>query len=224
MERDIRPYVPTVSLGWTFSFRDDTVCGSRVIRDRRLVISNYGYARVSSASQSLTIQQEALRAAGCDIIRSETHTGTKVDGRTELETIIEFARAGDVLTVTRIDRLARSIADLAAIVKRLEAKRVALKVLEQPVETSSAAGRCFLQMLGVFAEFETAIRRERQTEGIAKAKAEGVYRGRKPSIDPKRVKALAAQGMGATAIARELNVGRASVYRLLQGASPATET
>lgn len=183
----------------------------------RLPISNYGYARVSSVSQSLAIQQEALRKAGCDIIRSEKLTGTKLVGRTELETIIEFARAGDVLTVTRIDRLARSIGDLAAIVNRLESKSVALRALEQPVETTSAAGRCFLQMLGVFAEFETAIRRERRLDGIAKAKADGVYKGRKRSIDPERVKALAARGLGATAIAKELNVGRASVYRLLNG-------
>lgn len=149
------------------------------------------------------------------MIRLETRTGTKLDGRTELETILQFARAGDSLTVTRIDRLARSVADLAAIVARLEAKGVSLHVIEQPIDTSTAAGRCFLQMLGVFAEFETAIRRERQMEGIAKAKAEGVYKGRKPSIDPERVKALAADGMGATAIARELKVARASVYRLL---------
>lgn len=183
-------------------------------------MATYGYARVSSSSQSLSIQQEALKTSGCDVVRSETQTGTKLDGRTELETIIQFARAGDSLTVTRIDRLARSVADLAAIVSRLEAKGVSLRVLEQPVDTSSAAGRCFLQMLGVFAEFETAIRKERQMEGVAKAKAEGVYKGRKPSIDADRVKALAAQGMGATAIAKELNVARASVYRLLNNAAP----
>ncbi|WP_345819266.1 recombinase family protein [Methylobacterium fujisawaense] len=177
----------------------------------------YGYARVSSSSQSLAVQQEALQTSGCDVIRSEKVTGTKLEGRTELETIIQFARPGDSLKVTRIDRLARSVADLAAIVSRLEAKGVSLRVLEQPVDTSSAAGRCFLQMLGVFAEFETAIRRERQLEGVAKAKAEGVYKGRKPSIDAARIKALAAHGMGATAIARELNVARASVYRLMSG-------
>lgn len=179
-------------------------------------IANYGYARVSSSSQSLAIQQEALRHSGCDIIRSEKQTGTKLEGRTELETIIEFARAGDQITVTRIDRLARSIADLATIVNRLESKGVTLRVIEQPIETSSAAGRCFLQMLGVFAEFETAIRRERQMEGIAKAKVEGVYKGRKPSIDSERIKALVAKGMGATEIARELKIGRASVYRLMR--------
>ncbi len=159
-----------------------------------------------------------MQSSGCDIIRSETQTGTKLEGRTELETIIQFARAGDSLSVTRIDRLARSVGDLATIVQRLEAKGVSLKVLEQPVDTSTAAGRCFLGMLGVFAEFETAIRRERQMEGVAKAKAQGVYKGRKPTIDPERVKALAADGMGASAIAKELKVGRASVYRILHSA------
>jgi DNA invertase Pin-like site-specific DNA recombinase len=152
------------------------------------------------------------------VIRPETQTGTKLEGRTELETIIQFARAGDSITVTSIDRLARSDGNLAAIVARLEAKGVSLRVIEQSVDTSSAAGQCFLQMLGVFAEFEMAIRRERQMEGIAKAKAEGIYKGRKRSIDPERVKALAARGMGATAIAKELKVARASVYRLLNGA------
>lgn len=177
---------------------------------------------MSSSSQSLAIQQEALGHAGCDVIRSETQSGTKLDGLTELETIIQFARTGDTLIVTRIDRLARFVGDLAGIVKRLEAKGVSLSVIEQPIDTSTAAGRCFLQMLGVFAEFETAIRRERQLEGIAKAKAEGIYRGRKPTIDADRIKALAAQGMGATAIAKELKVARASVYRLLNGSLPST--
>lgn len=175
----------------------------------------YGYARVSSASQSLDIQRDALAAAGCEVIRAETKTGTKIEGRTELETLLQFAREGDQIVVTRIDRLARSISDLAGIVKRMETNGVALRVIEQPVDTTTAAGRCFLQMLGVFAEFETAIRSERQLEGIAKAKVAGVYKGRKASIDADRIRALAANGMGATAIAKELNVGRASVYRLL---------
>ncbi|KAB1078059.1 recombinase family protein [Methylobacterium soli] len=178
-------------------------------------MATYGYARVSSSSQSLTIQQEALRAFGCEVVRAETRTGTKFEGRTELETLLQFARTGDRIVVTRIDRLARSIADLAGIVKRMEANGVHLTAIEQPVDTTTAAGRCFLQMLGVFAEFETAIRRERQMEGIAKAKAEGAFKGRKPSIDAVRVKELAASGMGGTAIARELNVSRASVYRLM---------
>jgi DNA invertase Pin-like site-specific DNA recombinase len=175
----------------------------------------YGYARVSTNDQDLALQEATLRAAGCDIIRSEKRSGTTTQGRTELQTLIDFARKGDAIVITRIDRLARSIADLAGIVRTLESKGVALRATEQPIDTGSAAGRAFLQMLGVFAEFETAIRRERQLEGIAKAKAEGVYKGRPRSIDPGKVRELAASGIGGSAIAKRLGIGRASVYRLL---------
>lgn len=175
----------------------------------------YGYARVSSIDQDLSIQEAALRAAGATIIRSEKKSGTTTKGRDELATLIEFAHAGDCITVTRIDRLARSIGDLAKIVDQLEKKGVALKATEQPIDTSTPAGRAFLQMLGVFAEFENAIRKERQLEGIAAAKTKGVYKGRAVSIDTDKINALAAAGKGATAIARELRIGRASVYRHL---------
>lgn len=175
----------------------------------------FGYARVSTTDQDLRIQEDALRAAGATVIRSEKKSGTTTEGRDELATLISFARSGDTIMVTRIDRLARSIADLAQIVRTLESKGIALKATEQPIDTSTPAGRAFLQMLGVFAEFETAIRKERQLEGIAKAKAEGVYKGRKASIDADQVKALAATGMGASAIAAQLGIGRASVYRYL---------
>ncbi|MCQ1779116.1 recombinase family protein [Neorhizobium galegae] len=175
----------------------------------------YGYARVSTTDQDLSIQETALRAAGATIIRSEKKSGTTTEGRGELATLIEFARKGDTIIVTRIDRLARSIADLAQIVRVLESNGVHLKATEQPIDTGSPAGRAFLQMLGVFAEFETAIRRERQLEGIAKAKTEGVYKGRKASIDPARIEELVAAGKGPTEIAKELKIGRASVYRYL---------
>lgn len=178
-------------------------------------MATYGYARVSTTDQDLAIQEAALRSAGCEIVRSEKRSGTSTEGRTELQTLIDFARKGDAIVVTRIDRLARSIADLAGIVRILEGKGVSLRATEQPIDTGTAAGRAFLQMLGVFAEFETAIRKERQMEGIAKAKAEGVYKGRKPSIDLAQVRALAADGVGATDIARRLGIGRASVYRML---------
>jgi DNA invertase Pin-like site-specific DNA recombinase len=178
-------------------------------------MSNVGYARVSSTGQDLEIQLAALKAAGCDVIRSEKRSGTSTEGRAELRTILDFLRKGDVLTVTRIDRLARSIADLAVIVRELESKGAALKAIEQPIDTSTAAGRAFLQMLGVFAEFETAIRRERQLEGIEAAKAKGVYKGRPASIEAADVAALKAEGLGATEIAKRLGIGRASVYRVL---------
>jgi DNA invertase Pin-like site-specific DNA recombinase len=91
-----------------------------------------------------------------------------------------------------------------------------LKATEQPIDTSTAAGKCFLDMLGVFAEFETNLRRERQLEGIAKAKAAGVYKGRPASIDVAQVRAMKAQGLGASEIAKALKIGRASVYRVLE--------
>ncbi|MEM9630372.1 MAG: recombinase family protein [Pseudomonadota bacterium] len=174
----------------------------------------HGYARVSSEGQDLSIQVEALEAVGCEV-RKEKASGTKLVGRSELQLLMEFMREGDELYVTRIDRLARSIADLQSIVIQLKEKGVALKATEQPIDTSTAAGKAFLDMLGVFAEFETNLRRERQMEGIAKAKARGAYKGRKRSVDVGKVRALKQAGMGATAIARELGIGRASVYRAL---------
>ena len=117
--------------------------------------------------------------------------------------------------VTRVDRLARSIMDLQNIVYELKTKGVALKATEQPIDTSTAAGKAFLDMLGVFAEFETNLRRERQMEGIAAAKAKGVYKGRKPTVDPIEVERLVEdEKLGMTAIAQRLGVTRQSVYRV----------
>lgn len=176
----------------------------------------YGYARVSTIDQDLAIQQRALRAAGCQIIRAEKASGSRRDGRTELALLLDFLNDGDTLVITRIDRLARSLKDLQDIVHELKVKGVALRATEQPVDTSTAAGKAFLDMLGVFAEFETNLRRERQLEGISAAKARGAYRGRKPSIDVAEVKRLKEFGLGPTAIARKLGIGRASVYRALE--------
>lgn len=179
----------------------------------------YGYARVSTTEQDLAIQREALEMHGCEVIRAEKVSGNSREGRDELDTLLQFLRKGDTLVVTRVDRLARSIKDLQDIVHELKAKGVALKATEQPIDTATAAGKAFLDMLGVFAEFETNLRRERQMDGIAKAKARGVYKGRKPAIDPNEVKRLRdEEGMGATAIAKQLGIGRTSVYRVLDEA------
>lgn len=175
----------------------------------------YGYARVSTADQDLTVQLEALRKVGCETIREEKRSGRSREGRDELNTLLAFLRAGDTLVVTRVDRLARSIGDLQDIVRSLKAKGVSLRATEQPIDTSTAAGKAFLDMLGVFAEFETNLRKERQLEGIAQAKAKGVYKGRKPSIDRAKISALHSTGLGPTAIADQLGIGRASVYRAL---------
>lgn len=178
-------------------------------------MTTIGYARVSSTDQDCSIQEEALRKAGCNPVRSEKKSGTSREGRTELETVLDFLRSGDTLVVTRIDRLARSVADLEEIVATLKDKGAHLRALDQPVDTASPAGKAFLQMLGVFAEFETALRKERQMEGIAKAKAAGVYKGRKPSVPVEEIQRLKLEGVSPTKIARELGVGRTSVYRAL---------
>jgi len=176
----------------------------------------YGYARVSSIDQDLAIQERTLRAAGCEVVRAEKATATRRTGRTELELLLTFLRPGDTLIVTRVDRLARSIKDLQDIVYDLKAHDITLKATEQPIDTRSASGKAFLDMLGVFAEFETNLRRERQLEGIAAAKARGAYHGRKPSINVGEVRRLRQQEhLGPTEIARRLGIGRASVYRIL---------
>jgi DNA invertase Pin-like site-specific DNA recombinase len=176
----------------------------------------YGYARVSSTDQDPSLQVAALKAAGCKVVRSEKKSGTTRHGRTELESLLEFLRNGDTLVVTRVDRLARSIGDLQGIVATLKEKGAALRTVDgMAFDTTTAMGKCFLDMLGVFAEFETNLRKERQLEGIAKAKTAGVYKGRKPTIDAKAVQKLKGEGLGATAIAKHLKIGRASVYRVL---------
>jgi DNA invertase Pin-like site-specific DNA recombinase len=174
-----------------------------------------GYARVSANDQDCAIQEAALRAAGCSVVRSEKRSGTSREGRHELDTVLSFLRPGDTLMVTRIDRLARSVADLETIVSQIRDKGAHLRATEQPIDTSTPAGVAFLQMLGVFAQFETAIRRERQMEGIAAAKAKGVYKGRKPSVPVEEVRSLRAAGIGPSQIAKQLGVARASVYRAL---------
>jgi DNA invertase Pin-like site-specific DNA recombinase len=175
----------------------------------------FGYARVSSTDQDLTIQRERLQAAGCHVVRTEKVSGTTLKGRTELASLLEFLRQGDTLVVTRIERLARSLKDLQDIIHDLKARGIALKATEQPIDTSTPAGKAFIDMLGVFAEFETNLRRERQLEGIAKAKLNGVYQGRKPTIDVARIVALKEAGVAPAAIARELKVVRSPVYRAL---------
>lgn len=184
-----------------------------ISRDKPM--TTIGYARVSTSDQDCAIQEAALKAAGCNVVRSEKRSGTTTKGRDELATVLAFLDKGDTLVVTRIDRLARSLYDLEGIVRQIAAKGANLRATEQPIDTASSAGKAFLQMLGVFAEFETSLRKERQLEGIAKAKGAGKYKGRKPSVPVSEIKRLAGEGVGPTAIAKQLGVGRASVYRAL---------
>lgn len=175
-----------------------------------------GYARVSSVGQSLDIQETALAEAGCDKLFSEKQSGLSASNRPKLQDALEYVRDGDTFVVTRLDRLARSVGDLFAIIERLEHKGVAFRCLQQSgVDTDSSTGRLMLAILGAVAAFETDIRKERQQEGIAKAKAAGVYKGRKPSINGEEVRRLRDEGVRPADIARRLGIGRASVYRYL---------
>ena len=179
-------------------------------------IKQIGYARVSSVGQSLDVQLDLLVEAGCEKIYAEKRSGRTTSGRDELAEYLDFLREGDTLIVTRLDRLARSVGDLFAIMERLQAKKVQFRCLQQPgVDTNSSTGRLMLAMLGAVAAFEADIRKERQADGIARAKAAGVYKGRKSRVDVARVRELHGAGKRPVEIARELGIGRASVYRAL---------
>lgn len=177
-------------------------------------MTRIGYARTSTTDQNLAAQIAALKAAGCEVIREEQKSGTSLDGRPQLGTILDFIHAGETLVVTRIDRLARSLRDLQVIVDRLKAKGAHLYATEQPVDTSTATGKAFFDMLGVFAEFETNLRRERQAEGIAAARKRGTYKGRPPKIDRNEILQRLKQGHGPTQIARDLGISRGTIYRV----------
>jgi len=181
-----------------------------------------GYARTSTVEQEagLEAQERDLRAAGCTKVFSERVSS--VAKRARLEAALDYVREGDTLVVTKPDRLARSTADLLAIVKGLESKRVALVVLSmggQVVNTRTATGKLMLTMLAAIATFERDLMLERQREGIAKAKEEGRYKGRAPTARAKtaEVLRLKAEGVKPSEIAKRLGIGRASVYRSLGG-------
>jgi DNA invertase Pin-like site-specific DNA recombinase len=180
-----------------------------------------GYARTSTVEQEagFIAQQRELEALGCERVFAEKVSS--VAARAQLEAAMDYVREGDALVVTKPDRLARSTADLLGIVARLEAKRAGLVVLSmggERVDTRNPTSKLILTILGGVATWEREIMLERQREGIAKAKAEGKYKGRKPTAQAKagEVRKLRAEGVGAVEIARRLGIGRASVYRALE--------
>lgn len=184
-----------------------------------------GYARTSTLDQKagLAAQRRDLEAAGCERTFEEEVSSVDVVKREKLEEALAFARQGDALVVTKLDRLARSVAHLMQILARLEEKGVALRILDMSLDTTTPNGRMMLTILGSVAQFEREIMLERQREGIAKAKAEGKYKGRKPTAQAKadEVRKLAAEGVGKVEIAGRLGIGRASVYRILAEAGEA---
>ena len=171
-------------------------------------------ARVSSTTQNLDRQLIALKEYGCEKIFEEKQSGTKAENRKVLREWIDFMREGDVAVVTRIDRASRSIYDLQKLIRELDSKGVTFTATEQNIDTKSTEGKCFLNMLSVFSEFETSIRKERQMSGI-KANIHK-FKGRGQTIDIERIQKLKEEGKGATAIAREMGIDRTSVYRLLK--------
>lgn len=173
-----------------------------------------GYARVSTTDQSLDLQRTALTNAGVDRLFAEQRSGRSADDRPELQAAIEFAREGDTIIVTKLDRLARSVRDLHNILATLDAKKVGFKCLDQAIDTTSSTGRLTLSILGAVAAFELDIRAERQREGIEAAKRRGVYQGRRSNLDLDRVRQLS-ERMKPTEIAAVVGISRASVYRAL---------
>jgi DNA invertase Pin-like site-specific DNA recombinase len=180
-------------------------------------MSVIGYARTSTLHQDagLDAQLRQLQALGCDKVFSEQVSS--VADRARLTAALEYVREGDTFVVTKLDRLARSVAHLVEITAELKRKGVALKIVDMGVDTGTPTGRLFLNIVGSIAEFEREIMLERQREGIAAAKAAGRYKGRAPTARNKttEIRKLAAQGVGKAEIARRLGVGERSVYRML---------
>ncbi len=194
----------------------------KMLRDKWVATMLVGYARTSTVEQTagLEAQERDLRAIGCKKVVSENVSS--IGERAALAAALDFVREGDTLVVTKIDRLARSTGHLLEIVRLLEEKGVALRILDfggEAVNTSGPTGKLLLTVFAAFAQFEREMMLERQREGIAKAKAEGKYKGRKPTARAKagRVLTLKAEGVGATEIAKRLEIGRALVYRILAG-------
>lgn len=181
-----------------------------------------GYARTSTTDQKagLEAQLRDLQATGCTKIFRE-EISSVADKRPELEKALEWVREGDILVVTKLDRLARSVADLVTIMARLREKGVELRILTMNLDTATPTGKLMLNLLGSIAEFERELMLERQREGIAKAKAEGKYTGRQPTAQRKAsdVLKLKAEGKTVPQIVEALGISRASVFRILKEAA-----
>lgn len=177
-----------------------------------------GYARVSTTDQKTDNQTETLKAAGCHVVRSEKVSGRSRDGRSELETILEFIRPGDALVVTKLDRLGRSTRDVLNLVHELSERGASLRVLEPAISTDGPLGKMVLTVLGMVAEMELGFIKERQRVGIEAAKAKGMYKGRPVTLDHAKVIELHGQGQGPTAIAVALKCSRGAVYKVLNAA------
>ena len=181
----------------------------------------FTYARVSTLDQHMDLQTAELKAAYPDAVhRQEKKSGTTTIDRDVLNLLLNMIGQGDKLVVWKLDRLARNIGDLCKIVYTLDIKGASLEILNQKIDTSTATGRAFLQMLGVFSEFETNLRKERQLAGIAIAKSKGKHMGRRPSLSDdqkKEVQLKNKAGMNPTILSKEYGVSRGTIYNVLKG-------
>ncbi|NKQ85524.1 recombinase family protein [Rhizobium ruizarguesonis] len=179
-------------------------------------MARIGYARVSTIDQDLHVQVERLRQECCDIVRSEKVSGDSREGRSELSTVIEFLRVGDELVVTRLDRLGRDTRDVLNIVHECQQRGAFVTVLDPHVSTRGEMGCVILTVLGMVAQMERRFLKERQREGIARAKNEGVYKGGKARFDASQIRQLHHEGVGPSAIAAAVGCSRMQVYRILR--------
>ena len=185
-----------------------------------------GYARTSTTDQKagLEAQLRELDKAGCERVFKEEVSSVDKDNRHQLDAALDFIREGDTLIVTKIDRLARSVVHLNELVGKITAQGASLRVLDGSIDTATPNGRLMLNLLGSIAQFEREIMLERQREGIAKAKAEGKYKGRKPTARAQASQVLhlvKEEGLPAADVATRLGISRASVYRIISDAASA---
>jgi len=180
-----------------------------------------GYARVSTDAQDAASQKAILQEHGAVVVFTETGNGSKLDGRDQLEAALRLLERGDTLLALNPDRLARDTADLLTIGKRVVEQGAVLKIVDPAItfDGTDTMAEAMLTLFGMIGRIEKHFIKERQRRGIEAAKAKGVYKGRPPSIDAAQVRALAAEGLGGTEIARRLGIGRASVYRVLDKAT-----
>ncbi|WP_406857577.1 recombinase family protein [Alsobacter sp. KACC 23698] len=174
-----------------------------------------GYARVSTTDQSTDGQVQRLKEAGCSVVRTEKVSARTREGRGELSSILDFARPGDKVVVTKLDRLGRSTRDVLNIVHELELKGAHVQILDPAISTEGPMGKVMLTVLGMVAEMELGFIRDRQRAGIEAAKAKGIYKGRPASLDRQRIVKMRSDGVGATEIAKAVGCSRAAIYKIL---------
>ncbi|RFB99336.1 resolvase [Rhizobium leguminosarum bv. trifolii] len=187
-------------------------------------MTKIGYARVSTIDQDFDIQQQRLKAEGCVIVRAEKVSGASREGRQELATIIDFLRDGDELVVTRLDRLGRDTRDVLNIVHECEQRGAFVTILDPHVSTRGEMGHVILTVLGMVAQMERRFIKERQREGIQKAKVSGMYKGGKARLDHMMIRKLHAEGAAVSAIAKAANCSRMQVYRVVKRVSETCTT